>query len=300
MLSGTSPSPAPVAGPSSLTLQSQFSLTSLSLRALSSPHIHLDRLLHIVSSNPALKHLSLSFQSVLPAVLPLTPKTLSDLEVLHFGGHYLLSTLLDALTLPSLSSFTLDFEPREPFEELITPLLSRSHNPMITHLSLSYNSAGHYYSGPALMGMAPWNFLAAMNSITSLQIGHTSFELILNTLANVDEDSNTWLCPNLTKLALKSCSSHGDGISKLVSMVDARNPSQDDNANENGGAVAGGLWGVGIPAKLKTLEIYDCALLGDDILRWLRSRIDEVRFSEPISPRYAEESISDTSSYSLL
>ena len=52
---------------------------------------------------------------------------------------------------------------------------------------------------------------------------------------------------------------------------------------------------AGHPTRLKSLEMYDCATLGEDIIRWLRNRIPEVKFSDPVSHRYAFRSLSGDS-----
>lgn len=254
-------------------------LRSITLRSLPSVQIYLDRLLFIISSNPGLEHLSLHFQSAQPAVLPLSPTNLPNLKDLSLGGHYLLGTLLDTLNLPLLDSLTLDIEPRESLEDAITNLLTRSNSPPLTHLSLSYGGTSLYYAGGAPL---PWTFLTGLNHIRALQIGQTSFESLVGALAVPDEDQNQWICPNLVHLSLKSCHPHGDGVSKLVAMVEARNPPLGVGA-----AAAQATTGWGPPVRLKRLEMYDCAPLGDDILKWLRSRIDEVNFTEPIYPRCA-------------
>lgn len=97
-------------------------LRKLNLRSLPTTNIALDRILHLVSSNPALEDLSLSFSSVNPAILPLVPTTLPELKSLTLGGHYLLANLLDVLQLPSLASLTLSTESRDLIEDSISTL----------------------------------------------------------------------------------------------------------------------------------------------------------------------------------
>jgi hypothetical protein len=91
-----------------------------------------------------------------------------------------------------------------------------------------------------------------------------------------DEDQAHWACPNLVSLAMKGCHAHADGVSKLVGMVEARNPE----------ASATGVTVNGVsPVKLKKLELYDCASLGDDVVRWLKGRIEDVSWTEPAYER---------------
>lgn len=108
-----------------------------------------------------------------------------------------------------------------------------------------------------------------------------------------------WMLPELENLELRSCHSsqshtpyaHGPGgvvtevcVKKLVEVVGARNP------------VTGGMGGVGNPlpipiaiaggagptSRLKRLHVLDCFSIGTDVHAWLRERVEEFVFSEPI------------------
>lgn len=114
-------------------------LRVLSLRALPNNAHALDRILYIITSNPGLESLSLYSSSVNAAILPLVPTTLDNLRTLSIGGHHLLSDLVDCLVLPALETLVVDIDAREPVEDTITNLLTRSGNPGITRLSLSYS-----------------------------------------------------------------------------------------------------------------------------------------------------------------
>ena len=257
-------------------------LRSLSIRTLPTMHPALDRVMFMITSNPQLESLSLHFSSPNPPVLPLTPTVLHDLKSLTLGGHYLLSSLADALILPSLDALVLDIDAREPIEDTVSALLARSNNPPLTRLSLSYTlcggSSSFYYGGGA--GVATWLFLSELDNLHTLQIGGASFEPLLTALGAVDDDApmpapphaqgDHWVCPNLTTLALRGCHAHTDGVHKLVQMVEARNP--------DGFGAGPSHYG---PSRLRHLELHDCAALGPDVLKWLKSRIEQVVCTEP-------------------
>lgn len=248
-------------------------LRSLSLRAIPANSLALDRVLHVIKSNPALEHLSLHFTSVNPPVLPLIPITLENLKHFNIGGHFLLTGLVDSLSLPSLETLIFDVDTRDAIEDTLISLLTRSANPPLTKLSLAYvsssasASSGIFY-GPGAM-VTSWQFLADMDDLQTLQVGGSALEPLVNMLGAPEEDTaDPWLCPNLRSLALRSCRAHGDGAAKLVQMVEARNP--DGGTGANGGG-AGGV----TPTKLKHLELIDCGL-ESDVVRWLDGRIEDV------------------------
>ncbi|KAL5521523.1 hypothetical protein ACEPAF_2271 [Sanghuangporus sanghuang] len=313
-------------------------LRALNIRSLSTPNMGthsstqmtLDRLLHIISSNPTLEHLSLHFQNAQAAILPLETTRLNYIRSLSIGGAFTLAPLLDALITPSLESLTLNID-REGMEESIQALLARSNSPPISLLSFAYQSQlgmGPYY-GEAPPGLTPWGFLVALPHVKTLQIGHTAFDVLLDSLSHVEEDSGAWLAPELEHLALRSCRGHGDSLSKLVALVEARNPPlPGSNLNIAHGAGAGTagaqlpgmlfnpaphnalvggvpaqpptlpppppvIAAAGHPTRLKTLELHDCTHIGEDIVKWLKSRVREVKLSEsligravPRSPSY--------------
>ena len=160
-------------------------LEILNLRALPTAHLPLDRILYILSNNPLLRSLTLHFQGVLSAVLPLSNVTLPRLTKLDIGGHYLLTQIIDSLTLPSLTDFTVDIEARDSIEENIIGLVMRSHYPHVEHLSIAYgssSSASTYYFGPGGV-MISWNTLfAEMTHLKSWHIGGTPLEPLLTAL----------------------------------------------------------------------------------------------------------------------
>ncbi|EPQ53554.1 hypothetical protein GLOTRDRAFT_44756 [Gloeophyllum trabeum ATCC 11539] len=247
----------------------RHNLTSLSIRALPNP-LSLDRILGIITANPALEKLALHFNQVLPPVLPLNMATLVHLKDLTLGGHHHFSILADHLITPSLTRLALDIEARDPIEDTITNLLARSNNPPLTHFALAYANSGSYYFSGSIVS---WGFLADLPFLKSLKVGGAAFETFLMTLASPDEDhNNQWICPGLTTLGLKSCHGHQDGLGKLVQLIDARNPE--------GGGVGPVHAGVS-PARLKKLEILECVPLGQDIVSWLKRRVDRVIWAEP-------------------
>jgi len=117
-----------------------------------------------------------------------------------------------------------------------------------------------------------WTFLADLNSLESLHVGGTPFEPLLTALGAPDEDQTAWFCPNLTSVGMKNCHVHSEGVAKLVQMVEARNPEA-STATVTVNGVS--------PKKLKQLELHDCANLGQDVIEWLKARIDDVEYTEP-------------------
>ncbi|CAL1709106.1 unnamed protein product [Somion occarium] len=252
-------------------------LQNLTLRSMPSTYVNTDRVLHIIASCPSLESLSLHFNAVHSAVLPLTPTTLSELKSFNVGGHYNLVAVIDTLILPSLESITFDIDTRDPIEDSLTSLLLRSSHPPLAHLSLSYSSAnagvGVYYGAGS--SITSWNFLRDMDTLRTLQVGGTPFESLLMILGT-PEDDDRWICPNLTKLNMRACQAHTNGAAKLVRLVDARNP------DHTGGSMLAQFGGGTAPAKLRHLEVHDCAVLGEDVIEWLKNRIDEVICTEPM------------------
>ncbi|KAH7882806.1 hypothetical protein F5I97DRAFT_1899617 [Phlebopus sp. FC_14] len=247
-------------------------LRSLNLRSLPSNHLPLDRILYIIANNSGLESLNLHFAVVLPAILPLHPTSLPRLRELTLGGHYHMSSLTDVLIVPALDVLNLDIEARDPIEDTIMNLLQRSNNPPITHLSVSYGntSSTTLYYGPGGVVIS-WHFLTELNHLESLSVGGTPLEPFLAALGTPDEEQVHWACPNLTSVTMKSCHSHSDGIVKLVQLIEARNPDAGSAAMVNGVT----------PAKLLYLELHDCASMGQDVLDWLKKRVDEVVCTEP-------------------
>ncbi|KAI0042824.1 hypothetical protein FA95DRAFT_1634863 [Auriscalpium vulgare] len=253
----------------------KMNLRSLNLRSLPTTNIPVDRILHIISNNRGLEELSLHFSNVLNYVLPLAPTTLPDLKDLSIGGHYYMASLVDSLIIPALESLTLDIEARDPIEDSITNLLSRSNHPPVSLLSIAYGNGGlpYYYSGAGLV--ASWGFLNELTLLRTLQVGSTPLDPLFSMLGAPEEDVPGWLCPNLEHLALRSCPSHSEGILKLVQMVEMRNPEGGSPATSAGT----------VPVKLRQLEMYDCSTLGQDVVAWLKTRIDDVVCVEPAFDR---------------
>ncbi|KAG6901920.1 hypothetical protein C0995_006630 [Termitomyces sp. Mi166 len=243
-------------------------LHTLNLRALPACHLPLDRILYIIASNPALESLTLHFQGALPAVLPLSPTTLPLIKTLQIGGHYSLSQLIDVLVLPQLTTLTLDIEPRDPIEDTISNLLTRSSKPSLAHLSIAYgNSSNNFYYGPSGTVIAWPSLLGDLTHLESLRIGGTTLEPLLSVLGE-----EPWACPNLEALGVRNCHALGEGVVKLVAMVEARNPQPP--------LIQGTV------KRLKSLELYDCASFGEDVVEWLGSRVEEVVCTEPEFDRW--------------
>lgn len=260
-------------------------LHHLNLRSIPSVYINNDRILHIISRCTSLETLSLYFSSVHSAVIPLSPRKLANLKSLTIGGHFNLVAVLDTLILPALEFITIDIDTRDPIEDSLTSLLARSENPPLSLLSLSYTSAnigtGLYYGAGS--SIASWNFLQSIHTLQTLNVGGTPFESLLMALSNPDEDDH-WICPKLTRLGMRACHAHSNGASKLVRMIDVRNP---DHA---GGGFAIPFAGEA-PVKLRHLEVHDCVPLGVDVIDWLRGRVEEVICTEPVYDRYARQLI---------
>ncbi|KAF8632777.1 hypothetical protein AX15_001680 [Amanita polypyramis BW_CC] len=272
-------------------------LETLNLRALPTAHLPLDRILYILSSNPRLRSLTLYFQGVLSAVLPLSRVTLPHLTKLDIGGHYLLTQIIDSLTLPALNDLTVDIEARDSIEENIIGLVLRSQYPQIEHLSIAYGSsstASTYYFGPGGIVIS-WNTLfGELTHLRSLHVGGTPIEPLLTALGPPGDDLHqleSWACPQLEVLGMRNCNAHSEWAVKLVQMVESRNPNGGGVLFTSGGTNTGGTGnGIGIgtgagmnvsligatPLRLKTLEMHDCTSLGQDVVKWLKDRIENV------------------------
>lgn len=262
-------------------------LRSLTLRSLPTSHLPLDRILHIIASNPNLELMDLHFATVHPAILPLNPLTLENLAKMSMGGHYLLSQLVDNFTLPSLAHLTYDIEARDPIEETITNLISRSNNPPLATLSIAYNPGTAFYYGAAA-GIMNWGFLMDLPELRTLKVGGTAFEPLLVALSGPEDGAGQWYCPKLTGLYMKGCHAHGDGVSKLVQMVDVRNPTPASSIQTTN--AGGGIPGGGSVDKLKHLELHECAVLGPDVVQWMKSRVTEVVCVELTYDRWVHSS----------
>lgn len=258
-------------------------LHTLNLRGLPTSHLPLDRILTILSNNPQLKSVSLHFQGVLPPILPLNNLTLPHVTEFSIGGHFILVQLLDSLMLPSLDSLTLDIEARDAIEDIVSGLLTRSKRPPIHHLSIAYGVAANtstFYYGPGGIVISWTTLLVELPHLKTLTVGGTSLEPLLTALGLPEDDPHqtqnlVWMCPSLELLGLRSCHAHNEGVTKLVQMVDARNPEA-GTAQPFGGVS---------PTKLARLELHDCTNLGEDVMRWLNARIADVMVLDPTSDR---------------
>ncbi|KAI0264609.1 hypothetical protein BC834DRAFT_924502 [Gloeopeniophorella convolvens] len=265
----------------------RMNLRSLNLRTVPTTSIPVDRVLHIVSNNKALEDLSLHVTTVLNPVLPLSQTTLPDLKTLSIGGHYLMASLVDSLITPSLCNLTLNIDARDPIDDSISNLVSRSSHPAIHALSIAYGTNGPPFYGGLV---ASWGFLNDLNHLRTLQVGGTPLDPLFTVLGAPEEDVPGVMCPFLEHLALRGCPAHSDGVTKLVQMVDARNP---DGGAPPAAAAATALGGSTAPAHLRRLEMYECTTLGQDVVAWLKSRIDDVACVDPPfertphSPTYA-------------
>ncbi len=295
-------------------------LKHLNLRAPLNPALPLDRIRYIIAQNPTLETLSLYFQGVLPNVLPLTPLKLDRVTSLRLGGHYLLSQLLDTLILPSLKSLTLLVDPREPVEDTISNLLTRSSSSQTTHtqssshptLQLEELSLGYESPTPSFMYYVPagiitsWRILLEkLPFLRALKIGGTPVEALLMALASGEDDGtgvSGCVAPRLEVLKMRGCMLHSEAVLKLVQLVEVRNPEGGGSVgvsssgssgshgfsawgggggNSGSGSVGGGsTGGGGMVKRLKCLEMQECEL-GMDVERWLGSRVETVVCVDP-------------------
>jgi hypothetical protein len=248
-------------------------LRSLNLRTVPTTSMHIDRILLIVSNNKTLEDLSLHVTTVLNHVLPLSQTTLPELKTLSIGGHYLMASLIDSLVTPNLCSLTLNIDARDPIDDSVSNLVTRSSHPAIHTLSIAYGSNGPPFYGGLI---ASWGFLNDLNHLRTLQVGCTPLDPLFAVLGAAEEDVLGVMCPFLEHLALRGCPAHSDGVTKLVQMVDARNPDSTPHTTPTGA-----LGGTATPVKMRRLEMYECTVLGQDVVAWLKSRIDDVVCVDP-------------------
>lgn len=253
-------------------------LQSLCLRMAPQYSIALDRVAYIIKCNPRLEELSLNIATTTPAVLPMSPTTFEHVKSFSIGGHYLLGALLDCLMLPALERLVIDIEARDPIEDMLTQLILRSDHPPISRLSLCYTTQSsplYYHAGS---GITSWQFLSELDELQILQVGGAPFEPLVAILGLPEDDNqDQWYCPRLVTLAMKACRpNHSEGVTKLVQMIEARNP----DAGTAPMAVAGVT-----PERIRHLELHECATLGLDVVRWLQGRIPEVVCTEPTYDR---------------
>ncbi|KIL61481.1 hypothetical protein M378DRAFT_13520 [Amanita muscaria Koide BX008] len=160
-------------------------------------------------------------------------------------------------------------------------------------------SSASYYFPPGGIVVAWPALLAELPRLKTLCVGGTPLDPLLTALGPPGEDmhqSENWACVDLERLSMRNCHAHSEGVVKLVQMVEVRNPANSGSNPTTGGAssaasssallagsaaaiASGGSAGGGgssMPDRLKTLELYECASLGQDVVRWLRDRIEVV------------------------
>jgi len=291
-------------------------LTSLTLRALPTTHIPVDRILQILRCNPKLQVCRVHFGQVGEAVLPLGPGGMSfigggtgaggtagatisgsgrvrleHVKVLGVGGANGMVGAMDGLECPSLRTLEVDIEARDPIEDTITSLLVRSGAPRMEELAVAYRDGIYWGSGAVV---TTWGWLgevgAGLEELRVLRVGGTTLDGVLGALSGPGDGNggpgpggggaHGWLLPKLEKLCLKGCigMAHSDGMGKLVSMVESRNPL----VSVGGGDGSGG----GPVSRLKELEMHECAVVGADVMQWLEGRISKVLVCEPVFERY--------------
>ncbi|KIM56708.1 hypothetical protein SCLCIDRAFT_131949 [Scleroderma citrinum Foug A] len=285
------------------------SLRALHLHGLASLSLPLDRVLHLITSNPSLESLALYFSALTPPVLPLpnpdiSPVRLSKLHTLRICGHPLLANIADVLVCPALQTLGVEVDlnaqinggmgmgmgghagmGREPVEETAIGLVRRSGHPDVTSLYIAYTTCSSSSLGMGLGGsVISWSFLGEMASLEKLEVGGTQLEPLVGALRGAGgAGAGNLVCPRLKSVIVRDAQGHPDAIAKLVQMVEARNP--DVLPSDTGGG-AGAATGTGggdgtIPSKLRKLEIWDCVPLGADVVDWLKRRVEDVVIVDP-------------------
>ncbi|KAF7324112.1 D-ser-dehydrat domain-containing protein [Mycena kentingensis (nom. inval.)] len=132
---------------SPLFLHPDTHLHTLVLRALPAATVPLDQCTlrpsrRLSSRSPGAA--PVNTQNGNPAGLnPANQLDLSNLEELHFGGHHLVTTLVDTLLTPQLHTLEVDVDaPREPIEETIVGLIGRSAGCVLKSLAIGYGAGG--------------------------------------------------------------------------------------------------------------------------------------------------------------
>ena len=188
------------------------SLRALHLHGLPSLSLSLDRVLHLITSNPSLEPLALYFSSLTPPVLPLTtadisPVRLSKLHTLHVNGHPLLAHVVDVLVCPALEVLGMEVDMnapinsgmgigmgghagmgRDPVEETVISLVRRSGHPDITSLYIAYGQDKTYLTSVAKLaiqsrssgGITRANTSDASSSAISVTMGAPSIPGVLS------------------------------------------------------------------------------------------------------------------------
>lgn len=295
-------------------------LHTLNLRSLPTFHMPLDRILHILKENKdTLKYLSIHFQGVTPAIIPLNSVTLPELVEFSIGGHHALSQLVDSLILPSLEELNLDIEAREPIEDVIMSLIARSGGAAamsIKHLSVAYGfgcgrraSKAKSKSPPAVVTKTPvgpsgmhmggqsfyygpggvvigWNILNELSQLESLRVGGTPMDTLLCALSVPDDDiiihhsSAPPGQPNAISWLCPNLRELGMKNCHAHSEAAAKLVQMIEARNPDANATGVVINGVA-PKKLRALELYECSNLGQDVVQWLQAKVEEVIFTEP-------------------
>lgn len=295
-----------------------------------------------------------------------------------------MSQLVECLVLPRLRVLSLLVDPREPSEDVISGLLTRSAAALgstssnlhpgqipvipLEELSLGYDTPPwithptpspspltqipthhphahpHPHSHPhAHATFIPYYIPSPLGLITSttswrtllsqlphlqiLKVGGMQIESLLISLGTFDDDSTNgsggggggsgisgWLVPKLEVLNMRVGCTAGqfssEVVSRLVAVVEARNPetgggtsSSGSGSNSGFGGGWGNGWGPGVVGggggwgsggngsstnagaagvkRLKSLEVQDCEL-GVDVESWLGRRVERVVCVDPL------------------
>ena len=188
------------------------SVCALHLHGLSSLSLPLNRVLHLITSNPSLESLALYFSSLTPPVLPLpntdiSPVRLSKLHTLHVSGHPLLAHVVNVLVCPALEVLGVEVDMnapinsgmgvgigghagmgRDPVEEAVISLVRCSGHPDVTSLYIAYGQDKTYLTSVAKLaiqfhssgGITRANASCASSSTISMTMGAPSTPGVLS------------------------------------------------------------------------------------------------------------------------
>ncbi|KIO31900.1 hypothetical protein M407DRAFT_19161 [Tulasnella calospora MUT 4182] len=81
-----------------------------------------------------------------------------------------------------------------------------------------------------------------------------------------------YLCPYLRNLTFKNCQMSQEAITKVIKLVEARNPDRIGGPSSSGDAA--------IPRRIRSLEFQECGHVGGDVIEWLEERIENVVYTE--------------------
>ncbi|KAG8906196.1 hypothetical protein FRB99_007412 [Tulasnella sp. 403] len=130
----------------------------------------------------------------------------------------------------------------------------------------------------ALLNVANANNAAGNGNTTnnSLPPGFGPPGVLMTPIPPQNQFNDDYLCPFLRKLTFKHCHPTPDGVTKLIKMVEARNPDQIGGVGVNGMGSAD----ASIPRRLRSLEFMECGHIGGDVIDWLEERIENVVYTE--------------------